>query len=453
MSPKAPAKAVSRDFYTSALPGAPVDRRFFRNLEQACRYYNARIKVIPLKAFDPEDELDDIITGSPFVDIVDTDFDLNKHLMIRQMFINPTAANPLQGMKAVIEVNHSGIFGSPKQHLQVYSNSNVSLPKIAMSTGACTEAYYPNLSKQHKMAQETHVIGAIYVERNAVKFHYRQTQALSDGSFIDLCRKFNGRVKPSQVRPAAMVLGDIHTGDTDPVSLAVTKQMIARFRPKELILHDLFDGASVNHHSADDVMFRARRFAKGDLLAEFGACVDMLKDLHSAGPRDMLVKVVKSNHDEFLNRYLSEGRFSQDPRNLHIATYCAHYYTDPSVNVDPLKLGLEYVNGGAFRNVEFLQRGQDYKILGWQLANHGDKGVRGKKNISIQDISYVVGKAIVGHTHTPGIFRNAVIVGTTSTLNPEYKQGTGNDWMHTHALLYPNGKVQLVNIIDGKYEL
>jgi hypothetical protein len=250
-----------------------------------------------------------------------------------------------------------------------------------------------------------------------------------------------------------MVLGDIHTGDTDPVSLAVTKQMIARFRPKELILHDLFDGASVNHHSADDVMFRARRFAKGDLLGELEACVAMLLDLQSAGPRDMKINIVASNHDEFLNRYLAEARFSQDPRNLHIACYCGWRFSDSSKNVNPLQVGMEYVHGGPFWNVEFLTRGQDYKILGWQLANHGDKGVRGKKNISIQEISHVVGKAIVGHTHTPGIFRNAVIVGTTSVLNPEYKQGTGNDWMHTHALLFPNGKVQLVNIIEDKYEL
>ena len=75
----------------------------------------------------------------------------------------------------------------------------------------------------------------------------------------------------------------------------------------------------------------------------------------------------------------------------------------------------------------------------------------GRKNITIQEIAQVVGKAIVGHTHSPGIFKNAMIVGTSSIFDPEYKEGTGNDWIHTHAFLYPNGKAQLVNIIEGEY--
>jgi hypothetical protein len=63
------------------------------------------------------------------------------------------------------------------------------------------------------------------------------------------------------------------------------------------------------------------------------------------------------------------------------------------------------------------------------------------------------GKSITGHKHSPGIFRDAFVVGTSTVLNLDYAAGAPSSWMNTHAVLYPNGKAQLINIIEGDFKL
>ncbi len=115
---------------------------------------------------------------------------------------------------------------------------------------------------------------------------------------------------------------------------------------------------------------------------------------------------------------------------------------------NPLKEGLLRC-GGIPENITFLERNQDYKVLGWQLGAHGDKGGNGAR-ASVQGLENAYGKSITGHRHTPEILRNTFVVGTSTYLSLSYNDGPSS-WMNTHAMLWSNGKVQLVNIIDGKW--
>ena len=62
------------------------------------------------------------------------------------------------------------------------------------------------------------------------------------------------------------------------------------------------------------------------------------------------------------------------------------------------------------------------------------------------------GKSITGHMHSPQILRETYIVGTMLPFNMPYIRGTSSGWAHTHALLWENKTVQMVNVIDGKYK-
>ena len=94
---------------------------------------------------------------------------------------------------------------------------------------------------------------------------------------------------------------------------------------------------------------------------------------------------------------------------------------------------------------------EDYRYAGVQLAAHGDQGPNGGKgNIKNQEEAH--GDCIVGHSHTPGIYRGAYQVGTSTYRKLKYSKGPSS-WMQTHCLLYPNGARQLVNFIDGLFHL
>ena len=184
---------------------------------------------------------------------------------------------------------------------------------------------------------------------------------------------------------------------------------------------------------------------------------DCSRELHElrrvAGEKTEIVRV-KGNHDEFLDRYLQENRYLTEDHNWRIGHELALACYDPDNPQrrikDPLKEGLE-LYGGIPPKVTFLQRNQDCKVLGWQLGAHGDKGGNGAR-ASINGLENAYGKSITGHSHTPQILRGTVVVGTSTDLTLTYTDGPSS-WMHTHAVLWTNGRVQLINIINGQWRM
>jgi len=470
-------KNISRYLVTSAEKGAPLHGAFLTSLEQYAEAVDAQILVIPLDGKHPdEDEIHPRISANPNIVIVEDDMPLNKRLSIIQFYIKPSQRNPLTGLGHLVQLKNSAIVGATKQHMLPKANSNKDLPKILMSTGVITRPNYKE-TRVGKLATEEHTYGALYVEVNEENFQFRQIQAMADGSFTDFAIEFKGNGKPVAVRPEALVLGDIHTGSTCPVVLQKALELIHRLSPKYLVLHDLFDGQSVNHHEEEHYINRSQTFARNDLFTELNACGQMVELLLSAGPADMQIVVVKSNHDEFLTRYLQAGKFATDPRNLWISSLLAALVSKPSplpagpgiktpfgtiavTLTQPAKTDAPDIleEGIAlafkkFKRVKFLKRTDDFKLRGWQLGCHGDRGANGKKSSGFAELMEHTGKSITGHKHSPGIFRDAFVVGTSTVLNLDYAAGAPSSWMNTHAVLYPNGKAQLINIIEGDFKL
>ena len=172
---------------------------------------------------------------------------------------------------------------------------------------------------------------------------------------------------------------------------------------------------------------------------------ETLHEYYNVLPDKSQIVVVKSNHDEVLDRYLEEGRFIKDPENFRVAAHLAIAKLDGE---DTLKAGIEQVYGSFGKYVKFLSRDDDFKIRGIQLGSHGDFGGNGSRGTMTQQQNNY-GPSIVGHRHTPGIRRDAWCVGTSTNLKMDYNRGPSS-WMHTHALVHPNGKRQLLNVIDGK---
>lgn len=53
---------------------------------------------------------------------------------------------------------------------------------------------------------------------------------------------------------------------------------------------------------------------------------------------------------------------------------------------------------------------------------------------------------ISGHTHSPFLGQNSMVVGTSTKLKLDYTKGPSS-WLNAHGILYGNGKYALITLI------
>jgi len=430
-----------------------VNEEFYASLEQFCEEKDAEMLIMPMAGRTAHDDVFDEVLQQ-YLLRRDKDKNLNDKIKVSPNYsIKPQQIDPVTGLGRFTQSDVTTIFASPKQRLKVIPNSNDSLPKILMTTGAIT---HPNYKEDRigEIAARDHVYGAIVVEvEGPTTYHYRQLNANKNGEFVDLGVKYTpGGTESCSLE--ALVVGDWHVRDTNPEVIRAIYDIIRELKPKRILLHDFHNGHSTNHHEEGKLITRAMQYAQGRASLE-QELLDNSRELHEirkvAGDGTEIV-IVRSNHDEFIDRYLQEGRYLKELHNWRIGHELAlacYNPENPKLRIkNPLREGLARY-GGIPKNVTFLERNQDYKVLGWQLGAHGDKGGNGAK-ASVQGFENAYGKSTSGHSHTPEILRNTYRVGTSTHLSLSYNDGPSS-WMNTHALLWGNGKVQLVNVIDGKW--
>ena len=432
-----------RVIITSAQYNARVNKNFLASLETYAKKNNAEIIILPMAGKSIlEDQLSDLLQKYK---VISKDLKLNNKIRISNYSIRPQQIDPITGLARFTQSDVSTIFAAPKIRLKVIPNSNNKLPKVLMTTGAIT---YPNYrgNRIGKIAFKDHTYGAVLVElEGSGKYHFRHLTSLKNGVFYDLGMKYNGNNKPLFVRPEAMVIGDWHTGDTNDIVRSETFRMIKKYNPKNIVLHDIFNGRSINHHDQYNSVNLARNYKDLSLENELRDVANELKAFCNLVSNKSKVYVSKSNHDEWLIQYLQESRFMKDPQNTLIG---AELLVKAINDLDPLEEGIRmFYNIPS--NLKFLSRNDDLKLRGWQLANHGDKGSNGARG-GIRSHEYANGKSITAHSHTPQIFRNVYVVGTSTNLKLEYNEGYSS-WMNSHCFLYNNGRPQLVNIMNGKH--
>ena len=452
---KSEVKKYKRFVITTAVNGCKVHLGFLNSIETYCKRNDAILLIIPSN--DPAHNLDnkhgwnfDPILVSKL--IVFDDLELNNNLHVSSILIGAKQIDPVTGLDRIGQRDGSFIYASPKQRMRVVPVGKGKLPHVLMTTGALTEADYTTdrfmSERTAYIAASDHILGAIIVELEDDEiFHFRQIQANSQGHFIDLSSCYQG-TKITKVCPEAIVLGDWHTGETDPVAKSCWVEIIKELKPETIVLHDIFTARSISHHDNVKLLNKAKKAELGllNLEQELRLVAEELNELAKLAPN---VVIVKSNHDEHLERWLQEGRYQDEPHNMSLGLKLASAYID---GFDPLKWALENIIGLENKNkFRWLARDESFKISKIELGVHGDIGSGGSRgNIKNFETSY--GACITGHTHTPQILRGAWIVGTSTYLDLEYNKGSSS-WLQTSGLVYPNGSRQLINIIEGEWKL
>lgn len=430
---------------TTAVTESKVHKGFLAAINTYCKKENAGLIVMPTKSTgNSRWVLDSVLKDECFV--MD-DVQLNSNLKLLGLITAAKTTDPTTGLPRIGQRNGTFITASPKQRLKFVATGVNKLPHALMSTGAITVPSYDTASilnkKSEYIAENDHIMGAIIVELdNNDAFHFRQIQADSSGNFVDLGILY-GKLGTKPMAPSAFILGDWHSGETDPIAATAFLQLSKKLKVDTLVMHDIFSGTSVNHHAAHRKIEQAKLASEGklDLKSELQGLAD---DLHLIQTYAKNVVVVKSNHEEFLERYLQEARYVDDPHNHRLALELAAAYFDGN---NPVQYYVEKLSGVKTK-ARWLKRDEDYSVAGIHLGNHGDLGANGARGSAVS-LEAAHTNVVYGHSHTPEILRGAWCVGTTSLLTLSYNRGPSS-WFHTSCLVYPNGMRQLVNCIDGK---
>lgn len=428
-------KGSKRFFITTAVVGAEVDQEALKSVKNYCKKNKALLLILP--AADPAESVSKGLDESLLSEfIVFEESKLCSNLNISDIKLSAKQIMPHTGLGRFGQRNNSMIFASPKQNLEFVSVSNNKIPHALMTTGAITlPAYqtqrYMSLRTAY-IAKNDHVMGGIVVDIDKQgNFHFRQVQFDENGSFIDLCIQYSSNGKTSKIIPEALIAGDWHVGSTCETVRKVTLDILKEVKPKYMVLHDLFNGTSINHHVEKRKITKSKTI-KMTLKDELE---DTKKELNVLKKLSKLI-VVKSNHDEWIDRYLEECRFVDDSPNFRLSLELAIAKYD---GFDPLET---YINDS---DIKFLKRDEDFIVSGIQLGSHGD--IEG----SLMRIEKSFSKAVTGHSHSGAILRGIYRVGTSTKLREPYAQGPIS-WTNTHCIVYPNGQRQLINIINSKWK-
>ena len=376
------------------------------------------------------------------IETISGEMKLNANLKLYDTRILPQQINPFTGMNRKLSRDYSYILPSPKIRYESIA-TNSKYPRAFLSTGMLTHPNYKEHTAHGRKAVEQHQYGFVYVEilDNQI-FKAYQIESTNKGDFQHLTRKYHsGQVMDTQ--PEALILGDWHPKDTDPWVRKESIKMISQLKPKRVVFHDFFNGHSINHHEKGQLLTELRNIRDKRIGLE-----DEIRDVYNEiwyfceKYPDTNFIVVRSNHDDFLEKYIQHKMFIDDPKNfLFTCKIISRIVNEKKV---PLQEALSLI-GELPTNVRFTQQDESLRVYGIELANHGHLGANGSKGSPNQFNSLNL-KMITGHTHSPKLMENGMVVGTSTHLKLGYTHGPSS-WLNAHGILYSNGKYGLLTLI------
>lgn len=454
-------KGIRRYVITSAQNATPVNAPFLNALTNYCLENEAELIVIPYRYRNPTSrwsrmaQEDDWWASEITPFLMDQRVDLHKHLvLLADIKTQPTATSPLEGFETIAGPK-SAIIGHPKLELLTVATPQQRMPKILTTTGAITQANYIP-SKAGKKGEFHHTFGALVVELDGKYFHLRHINAMKDGSFCDLDYEYYPDREREMQRAEGLVMGDTHVDFADPSVVKATfgdGGVVSLLNPKALVWHDVFDCYSGSHHHRHKPLTKyVKHHAKrNNVHDELQRCVKFMAT-HGAGRANI---IVESNHNRHLTRWVEETDPRQDPENcvFWAATYAvmcesAQMGAGGAQHIDPFAYWAQ--KGLVGMDFAFLGPDESYQISGIEVGMHGDRGPNGSRG-AIKAFGKIGAKSVIGHSHSPGIKDGVYQVGTSSLLRLEYNAGPSS-WLHTHCVIYKNGKRALINIIDGRFK-
>ena len=443
-------KTKNRFIITSAQNATPVNTNFLNNLEAYAKFIDAEILVIPFRYKNPtsifttNEEANDWWDESISKYLTLNRHNLNNGLAIlSDVKIQPTASQPLQGLEGFTG-DHSCIVGHPRLELKTVPVMDGCRPKIMATTGCITKPNYTD-SKNGSKGKFHHSLGFVIVEINDEEtFFFRQVSATNQGDFIDLFYSVSNQEVKKEEDVEAIILGDIHVRQCNNEIINLTfDKLFANLKPKKVFLHDVMDSQSISHHNQKDPFLLHELEMKGfnDLGKEVDEMIKWLKRFENFD-----TYIVKSNHDEHIDRFLNETDWRKMTNLRNAIPYME--YSLAKLNGLAKNGIVPYVINKFYPKFKCLKHDDNINVKGYLLSSHGHIGSSGSRG-SLQQFSKMSTKMVTGHSHTIGRVGGAVSVGTSTYLKLDYNRGASN-WINAHGIVNRLGKFQHIVFFNTK---
>lgn len=437
---------------TSAVDGSPINTKFLETLKSYCKHNNAELVILPVlnkvKFFEnrfPDEIKPYLVSSSTVLD--DANVELMGHIKL-----GTTLDNPLHSMKPFSK-GRSVVFGHPQVQLQTLPRKTEKYPSIMATTGTVSLEKYGD-SKTANKAKFNHSFSALFIDKSSGNMRHLHYDGLG---FYDLSEYYSEYKLVENQRAAAIVTGDEHVNFYDESILEATygkTGMVQTLKPEFIVRHDVLDCYSISHHHAKNVFTRYGKHLSGNNNIE-DELIDTLDFIERTTPDFAKSLIVPSNHHTHLTRWLNEADPKLDMVNAKIYHQLMYMMLDSVVSeknvvsyADPFALWAK--TRDLSDKVQFLSTMDKVEIATIDINNHGDSGINGSRG-SAMSFNDLPQKTVIGHGHSPSISKGCYVVGTSSNLRLDYNKGLSS-WAHAHCVIYPNGKRQLIFIMDKKWK-
>ena len=450
-----------------------VHEQLLQNMEVYAKYKNAIIYIIPYQTNNPrvirqvegwDERIREYLNSSNMIinNVINYIGDIN---------ILPTAKNPLTGLVPFSgdeEIKTHVIIGSPKYHIETlkrfesFEKQPINNILTLRSSLSITQPNYSN-QKNNYIAELHHTNGFNIIEfdENGVAFIRDISCDKETGSFYDLDVLVEDGVVKKNNEISGMVVGDIHSGNQEVGVLDATISMIKDLKIKDVVLHDVMDGSSINHHEGYDITKKLNNSIIGadsleDELADVDDVINQFLNI-----KDISLHFAKSNHDDFINKWLNQVK-----SHVNAGVNALYYLNFSTMSVTYGNKIRKMFDNGEINKIEMKEMKNkfnhfreyikekypqiniidcDLKIKSWECGLHGHIGINGSRANTRQYANTTNDKIIKGHDHTPTRINGVISVGTTSRLRLGYNEGPSS-WGHANAIIHKNGKAQLIYI-------
>lgn len=408
------------------------------------------------------DELDAVVIPCRIGYIVDKDRDnldhvpadtrcdpfwIGDHLVLAGDVI-PTAKKPINHAKLASNGRALTILPHTRQQAESLPRAKGSPESWAITTGSATLPRYRQ-GRAGAEAHADHCLGFVIVNPDGT---FKQVQLSEQGIGYHAGIRFSPDGITDQ-SGGVLVLGDIHAEKMDHAFLKKTTDLIETIKPDHIVIHDLFDMTSRNHHNRQSGLFIA---SQGDrtVADDLQDAINVLDEIQGANT-NAVIYVVNSNHDRALDTWLDDP--SVDPRKdaANLPLWCdlqkLRYQIALAGEALPVTLesailllenDLDQFSLD-FDRIRFLGEDQSLLINGVEYGQHGDRGINGARGgyTAFEKLGscYVIGHSHSGYKNG----RRVAVAGVTGSLDMGYNKGASS-WSHSHVFVGPDAIPQII---------
>lgn len=440
---------------TAAQNNTDACPKFLGALKVLAREYAATIiagRTPYNKSMFVQPETEDFYVGEVRDYLATGTVDLGGVYFLADAAVIPTAKHPLSGFEGASPAGVDLIVPASKIALKCVAAMKGDRVKRMFSTGTLTLPNYIN-RKAGSVAITEHNMGALFVDTTGESPIVMQIELMQgENGFYFEGDYFTAEGFTSGHKAAAFQPGDLHFEKADEGNLIKVLDALASYKPDHVLMHDVLDFSSRNHHNIKDPTFLFEQHVKGntvegDLKAVAKGLDRFFAMARNANPNAQL-HIVESNHDLAINTWLKNADFKADQENALTYLTCMKAWYENIKAKNPKyfnMLAFAYSRIGKGKNkeeIKFHEVDESLVIAGVQMGCHGHTGVNGSRGspVGLRSLGVAMN---TGHTHTPGITGKVYTAGVSASLEMGYNVGASS-WCIASTVTWPNGQRQII---------